>query len=86
MLKNITEILVEEKMNALLAKDDVCCKCAQCREDIYAYSLNQLRPHYVSTDLGTLITKAKVLSIHYDVEITSALSKAIKLISECPRH
>lgn len=85
MLKNITEMLVEQKLDALLQKED-CCKCDKCREDMIAYALNQLNPHYVSTDTGHLITKAKVLSIDYDVEIVTALTKAIGIISQNPRH
>lgn len=86
MLKNITEMLVEQKMEELLEKEEHCCKCQQCREDIIAYTLNQLTPHYVSTDHGQLFTKARMLSISYEVEITAALAKAIKLVAENPRH
>lgn len=86
MLKNITEILVEEKLGVLLEKDDKCCKCQQCKEDIIAYSLNLLKPHYVSTDQGQVYSKARMLSINYEVEVIKTLSKAIKLVSENPRH
>lgn len=86
MVKNITEMLVEKKLDELLAKDETCCKCQQCREDIIAYTLNQLSPHYVSTDQGQLFSKAKMLSINYEVEITTALAKSMKLVSENPRH
>lgn len=86
MLKNITEMLVEQKLDELLKKDDQCCKCQQCREDIIAYALNQLNPHYVSTGQGQLYTKAKVLTIDYEVEITAALARAIQLVTEHPRH
>lgn len=86
MLKNMTELMVQEKLNELLENGESCCNCSQCREDIIAYALNQLSPHYVSTDEGHLYTKAKVLSIQYEVEITTALAKAIKQVSEHPRH
>lgn len=86
MIKNITEILVEQKLDKLLEKEDNCCKCEQCREDMVAYALNLLNPHYVSTDQGQLYTKAKVLSIDYEVEITTALARAIQVVAKHPRH
>lgn len=86
MVKNITEMVVEKKLDVLLERDDKCCKCQQCREDILVYTLNHLSPHYVSTDQGQLYSKAKTLSIHYDVEILTALTKSIKLVTEHPRH
>lgn len=86
MLRNITEMLVEEKLDELLSKDDDCCKCPQCREDIIAYTLNQLKPHYVSSSKGELYSKAKMLSINYEVEITAAVARAIKTVTENPRH
>lgn len=85
MLKNITEMLVEQKLDELLQNED-CCKCNKCKDDMIAYALNQLNSHYVSTDMGHLITKAKVLSIEYDVEIVTALTKAIGVVSQNPRH
>lgn len=85
MLQNITELLVSQKLDDLLKKED-CCKCPQCREDMLAYALNQLHTHYVSTNKGQLIEKARALSSEYDVEIVKALAMAMKVVTENPRH
>ena len=86
MVKNVTEILVEQKLDELIKRGEDFCRCTQCREDIIAYALNNLNPHYVSTEQGDLYTKAKVLSINFDVEVTTAVAMAIKLVGENPRH
>lgn len=85
MLKNITEVLVRQKMEHILESQD-CCKCEQCKEDIMAYTLNHVPAHYVSTDEGSLFAKTRSLSAQFEVKIITELAKAIKVVSENPRH
>lgn len=85
MLKNITEILVEQRLDQLWEKKD-CCKCERCREDVLAYALSRLPAQYVSTRSGELYAKTKVFSQQYGVEILSELVRAIEIVAEQPRH
>lgn len=85
MLKNITEILANQKLEVLL-KDNDCCKCDKCKEDMLAYALNKLPPSYVSTDEGELFSKAKALSVDYDFDILKELVIAMNLVRGNPRH
>lgn len=85
MYKNVTEILVEQKL-ATLWKDSDCCKCSKCHDDIMSYVLNRLPAKYVSTSRGELFNKASSLSIEYEVEIIKTVTMAMAIVEKYPRH
>lgn len=85
MLKNILEIVVEQKFDDLI-KNGNFCKCQRCREDVLAIVLNNLPPRYVSTDAGELFARASMLSQNSEREIVCELAKAMKLVGDKPRH
>lgn len=85
MFRNVTEILVEQKL-ASLWKNYNGCKCARCYDDIMSYALNRLSAQYVSTSKGELFNKATCLSVEHEVEITKVLTLAITLVETQPRH
>lgn len=85
MLKNITELLVDEKLESLWRHRE-CCKCEKCKEDIMAIALTRLPPHYVSSDSGELYAKTKMLSSTYEFQIMKELAFAMKVVEEHPRH
>lgn len=87
MLTNITQILTEQKLDSMLSSSRYTgCTCTQCREDILAIALNQLPPHYVSTDKGVLFEKANQLANRFDNDILPALVRAIQVVEKAPRH
>lgn len=85
MYKNVTEIIIEQKLEALLKNSD-CCKCSRCRDDIMCYALNRMKPKYVSTTVGELFNKASSLAIEQEVEVTKVITMAIQVVEENPRH
>ena len=85
MYRNATEILVEQKLEALWKNFD-CCKCKRCHDDIMAYALNRLPTRYISTSTGELYNKAASLSVEYDVEVVKVLTMAMQVVQEHPRH
>lgn len=85
MMKNIMEAVVSHKLDDFLSQYDIC-KCGHCKEDITACTLNQLPPKYAVTDEGELYAKVSLLSPEEEYALTIALAKAIKLISDNPRH
>ena len=85
MLKNITEVLVRQKLDKMIEHED-CCKCQKCQEDIIAYALNRLPTKYVSTDDGELFARAGSLSSKYEFEIVRQLAIAMNLVKNNPRH
>lgn len=85
MYRNIMEILVEEKVADLLRNTDFC-KCKKCMEDVISMSLNNLEPHYVSSDIGSLYAKAQLMSKDIELEIVKQIAMSMKIVSENPHH
>lgn len=50
-LVNIMEGIVKDKLTEML-KNENCCKCERCVEDMTALALNKLPARYVSTHNG----------------------------------
>lgn len=84
-LVNVMESIVEEKLSTQL-KDENCCKCDRCLEDMKAMALNQLPSKYVSTHNGELFSKLNSLMRQNSIDINVAVSYAIKIVSERPSH
>lgn len=82
---NYMEIWVEDYMKELLKESDVC-KCQRCKLDIYALSLNNLKPFYVVTPQGRLITKVTGMYQQLETDIVIEITKAINIVKNNPRH
>ena len=85
LYRNIMEDLVEEFYDDIKGKH-TCCTCDQCRSDIIAFALNQLQPQYAVTSTGASISKAANLRRQHTADIQAALMRAIRVVSESPRH
>lgn len=84
-LVNVMESIVDEKLDQML-KEENCCKCERCLEDMKAMALNQLPAKYVSTRNGELFSKLNSLMRQNSIDINVAVSYAIKIVSERPSH
>ncbi len=84
-LVNVMEGIVDEKLATML-KDEDCCQCDRCLEDMKAMALNQLPSKYVSTHNGELFSKLNSLMRQNSIDINVAVSYAIKTVSERPSH
>ncbi len=82
---NVMETLVVNKLGEIWDTLD-CCKCDKCRNDIIAYTLNQLAPKYAVTEKGELYIRLCVLSAEQEFEIVKAIAKSVKMVSEHPKH
>lgn len=86
-LKNITEIIVTQKLDSLWKnKDYQGCRCDKCREDIIAYALNNLPPKYVSTSEGEVFARTQALTSEYDFTVLRVVAMGMKLVAEHPHH
>lgn len=85
VLQNLMEKIVSDAVEELLVGKDMC-KCEQCRLDIAALALNDLPPRYVVTPKGASYARADLLEIQKYVDVIGAITKAIKLVQEHPRH
>lgn len=90
MLKNYAEVAVEEVFEGLLKdylkKNADTCTCEMCREDMKALALNNIPPHYVSTDKGAIFKQVSFDLIGGKAQVTSAIITAIKTVGSNPKH
>ncbi len=84
--KNYMEVIVEEKMDEVLAQYPQCCKCEQCRHDIAVIALNNLHPRYVSTEKGQLFARIQEMNSQSEIEVLRQLMTAVEIVSANPRH
>ena len=84
-LRNYVEILVENNIDKLIKKSNVC-NCEQCRSDITAIALNNLKPKYIVSEKGQFYAKLSILEQQNQINIISEILKAIEIVSKNPRH
>jgi len=84
--KNYMEEAVERTIEEILARRDDVCKCDRCKMDIKALALNHLPPKYVVTDRGYVYTKVNELESQFKADMTVAVTNALKVVRENPRH
>lgn len=85
-LKNYMEDLVFQRLDHLIGADSKVCKCEKCRYDVAALALNFLPPRYVVTDKGETYARVKSLEQQFNVDIITAITHAIKIVSSQPHH
>lgn len=85
VLKNIMEEIVIRKVDELIGGLG-CCKCEQCRLDMASYVLNRVKPKYVVSLEGELLSKLDSLSVDYEVDIVANIVKAAQVINNNPHH
>ena len=82
---NLMEDIVLQHVDRILEADGCCC-CDICKSDVIAYALNHLPPQYVVTDTGRMMVKPKNCDSQNRTDVLAALSNAVKLIRDNPRH
>lgn len=85
LVKNIMEKMVEDKMDEMLPKL-ACCSCDICKTDILCYALNRLKPKYVSTEQGELLSRVDSVSIPYEAAIMTEIVAGVEIVKKNPRH
>lgn len=84
--KNYMEVIVEEKMDEVLARYPNCCKCESCRRDIAVIALNNLHPRYVSKEKGQIFARIQEMNMQSEIEVLRQLMKAVEIVSAHPHH
>ncbi|WP_110953009.1 late competence development ComFB family protein [Anaerosinus massiliensis] len=85
-IKNVMEEFVFKHLDKMINSDDKICKCDKCRIDVAMLALNNLKPHYVSTDKGSIYTNIALYEKNNEVNIMCALGRAIKIVGDNPHH
>ena len=86
-LKNEAENLVLEELGRQLGEhpEDVC-RCNECVVDMAAMALNNIRPLYRVSLLGTLYAATAKDHKEYTDQIREAVATAIKKVHNNPGH
>lgn len=85
-LKNFMEDLVFQHLDRIIASDPRVCNCEKCRYDVAALALNFLPPRYVVTYKGETYTKVKALEQQFTIDIITAITHALKIVTSEPHH
>lgn len=86
MLKNYTEVFIDNELPGILGSYENICKCPMCIEDIKALALNQLKPLYMVTEKGSMFLKLNELETQFKTDVTAQIVRAIEIVSRRPRH
>lgn len=85
ILVNIAEAIVREKAKKLIKTIDMC-QCETCCLNACAIVLNTLKPLYVTTKRGALLSQINTTNYTYQTDLTVEIVKALMLVKEKPRH
>ena len=86
-LKNYSENEVTKLLDMILMKYDDICKCEKCKLDIKALALNSLSTKYTVSEQGELYTSALAeVNKQQTIDVTTAITKAIEIVSANPKH
>ena len=84
--RNYMEVVVERKLNEVLAQYPTCCKCDICRQDIAMLALNHLPPHYTTTEKGQIFARVAEMSSENEIKVIREIASAIEKVQNNPRH
>lgn len=88
MIINYTEKVVSEYLDKVLS-DSVyssVCRCEQCRDDIMAKVLNNMKPFYITTKTGEVFAEYSKLEVQHQAELIKEVIRAIQFVSANPNH
>lgn len=85
VLVNIIEEIVKKKVKEAIAGYNMC-HCDKCFWDVCCIILNTLKPRYVTTEKGYLLTLLAEEELQFKADLTVGIIKAIKLVRENPKH
>ena len=82
---NNMEIWVEKCLNEALL-DMNMCKCEKCLKDVYALTLNKLKPRYIIADKGIESSKADSEFEKEKEKIIDCIRKCALIVAKNPKH
>jgi competence protein ComFB len=86
-LKNESETMVLEELGRQLdASTETICRCNDCINDMAAMALNQVKPLYRVSLLGTLYTARAMEEEEYATKLHEWVEYAIRRVKKNPSH
>jgi len=87
LLKNEAEVLViREIEHQLRTQPAAMCRCNECIVDIAAIALNNIKPLYRFSLLGTLYASQAMTEQSYADSVKNAVARAIRKVKANPSH
>jgi len=86
LLKNEAEVMVIREMENQLSKVTDMCLCNECIVDIAAIALNNVKPLYRFSLLGTLYASQAMTEQTYAESVKTAVADAIVRVKNNPAH
>jgi len=86
LLKNEAEVMVIREMENQLEKRTDMCLCNECIVDIAAMALNNVKPLYRFSILGTLYASHAMTEQAYAESVKKAVTDAIVRVKNNPAH
>ena len=85
-IKNEVEEFTYRELEKQLSQipDEDICKCTDCVQDMACFALNQIKPKYTVSLLGSLFTKAETEALIQDIQ--TVVEQAVEKISQNPLH
>jgi competence protein ComFB len=84
-LVNEAERLVLAELEARVAADPAICRCQDCVLDMAAFALNNVKPAYRVSLMGSVYARAATRE-EYLKDIRRAVDEAIKKVTANPSH
>ena len=84
-LVNEAERTVLSELETQMTAAAGICRCQDCVLDMAAYALNNVKPTYRVSLMGSVYARA-VNNVEYAAEISRAVAEAIKKIKANPSH
>lgn len=83
---NLMENIVEHKIMQVVNKNPEWCSCEQCISDMMCISLNKIKPKYVNTKVGEIMTKNVKISKQDEIDMLAIILESCKIVVNAPRH
>ncbi|WP_099361299.1 late competence development ComFB family protein [Fredinandcohnia onubensis] len=82
---NAMEPLVAEAINDNWSEFNLPCKCEQCKNDVFALTLNNIPPRYVSKDSGMAYVRAQYFNKQMMANIYVKIAEAVNIVAKNPQ-
>lgn len=85
-LVNIIERMVFDTLDDILKSYEGICTCDRCRYDMAAIALNKIKPNYVVTAEGAVMSRVASLEPQNVADVVRAVTDGINTVSKNPHH
>jgi competence protein ComFB len=82
---NVNEELVKQNVRRIM-EELGACRCETCFANACALVLNELKPKYVTSEKGALLSKIDSIDVSSQASLTVEVTKAVMKVKNNPHH